>query len=94
MPSDSAEQWLKALIDIEPDDEMSDFAMMQMVRHTGDRYRDVEAKLRDKTIARLERRDAASHYIELARHGGQLDQQERAVVFGEALPIGLRLGAS
>ena len=92
VPSDSVEEWLKTLIEVEPDDDMTDFAMMQMARHTGDRYRDISTKLRDKTIARLERRDAAAHYIELARHGGQLDQEERAVVFGEALPIGLRLG--
>lgn len=92
VPSDSAESWLKELIQFEPDDRMTDFAMMQMARHTGDRYRDISESLRDKTIARLERRDAASHYIELARHGGQLDQEEQAVVFGESLPIGLRMG--
>ena len=47
--------------------------------------------LRDKAVARLERRGAAAHYIELVRHGGQLDDEEQAEVFGEALPIGLRL---
>ena len=39
----------------------------------------------------LERRDAPAHYVELVRRGGQLDDEEQADVFGEALPIGLRL---
>lgn len=91
VPGDSAEAWLKELIELEPDDSMTDFAIMQMARYTQDRYRDIDSSLRDKAVARLERRDAPAHYVELARLGGQLDQEEQAVVFGETLPIGLRL---
>lgn len=91
VPGDAAARWLKELMEIEPDDPMTDFAMMQLARCTDDRYRDIDAALRDKTIARLERRDAPAHYADLVRRGGQLDDEEQAEVFGEALPIGLRL---
>jgi hypothetical protein len=91
IPSDDAARWLKGLMEIEPDDAMTDFVMMQLARLTDDRYRDIGGSVRDKTIARLERRNAPAHYVDLVRHGGQLDEEEQAEVFGEALPIGLRL---
>jgi hypothetical protein len=92
VPSDAAGRWLKELLQLQPEEEMTDFTVMQLARHTGDRYREIDGKLRDRAVALLEKRGAAAHTIELARHGGQLDQEEQAVVFGEALPIGLRLG--
>ncbi len=91
VPADDAAPWLEELIALGIDEAMADVAMMQMARLTGDRYRDLSQPLRDKTAARLERRGAAEHYVELVRHGGQLGEEEQAEVFGEALPIGLRL---
>ncbi len=90
VPAADASRWLEELIEVSPDDPMADFALMQLSRHTDDRYRDISPSLQDKTAACLERRGAGPHFIELVRHGGQLDEEEQAEVFGESLPIGLR----
>jgi hypothetical protein len=35
--------------------------------------------------------DAPPHFVQLVREGGLLDSEEQGRVFGEALPIGLRI---
>jgi hypothetical protein len=73
------------------DDAMGALAAMQMARRTDDRYRDLAPKLRDKVLAWLQRSDAPHHFVELVQQGGQLDTEEQGMVFGEALPKGLRI---
>jgi len=92
VPSDTANIWLDALLDLGLEDDGAQFTLMQLARHTEDRYRDVSPKRRDRVLALLERSGAPDHYAELVRHGGRLDEEEQGLVFGEALPIGLRLG--
>ncbi len=60
-------------------------------RRTGDRYRDVGEPLRKDVVRWLEIHQAAPHLVTLVREGGQLDSQEEHEVFGESLPLGLRL---
>lgn len=66
-------------------------ALMQLARNTGDRYRDLDAMLRDRVAAWLSENQAAPHLIELVTQGGALAEEERNQVFGEALPKGLRI---
>jgi len=66
-------------------------AAMMMSRRTGDRYRDIDADLRDKVLNWLSDHDANSHFVKLVETGGELEEQEGAMVFGEALPIGLQI---
>jgi hypothetical protein len=75
-----------------PDNElMSHVAAMQMSRRTDDRHRDIDATLRARVMEWLSYRGAGEHLIELVRCGGSLDKNERGVVYGESMPIGLRI---
>jgi molecular chaperone DnaK (HSP70) len=66
-------------------------AVVQLARFTGDRHRDLSADLREQTIGYLKSINASEHAIGLVAHGGDLTQEQEAAVFGEALPLGIRL---
>ncbi len=91
VPAEKAGQWLKRLIDSFGGDPVGALAVMQIARKTDDRYRDLSPKQRDAAAAYLTRENAASHFITLVQSGGSLDREEQGLVFGEALPKGLRL---
>ncbi len=65
------------------------FAVMQMARLTGDRFRDVSNSVRERVLEWLAARGASDHYLELVREGGELDTGEERLVFGDSLPRGL-----
>jgi hypothetical protein len=67
------------------------FALVQLARLTGDRARDVDAAVRDKVIARLEKAGASATMLQPLREVVALSVEDEAVAFGEALPAGLRL---
>lgn len=94
VPVEEVRRWLTKLMELYADDPSSHLAAMQMARRTDDRYRDVSEKLRRKVVDWLELCEAPPHFIELVRDGGQLDNREQGLVFGEALPKGLRLTQS
>lgn len=91
VPVDNVSDWLRRLMQSGSDSPEALLAVMQMARRTGDRYRDIPDKLRDTVGVWLERNGAAGHFLELVRQGGQLDTEEQGLVFGEALPKGLRI---
>jgi hypothetical protein len=87
-----AARWIGTLLDdAKTGDAMLQFALVQLARRTGDRYRDVNDEVRSRVLAWLDEAGAASHHLQLVREGGQLDTEEAGRVFGEALPKGLRL---
>ncbi|QDU27576.1 Chaperone protein DnaK [Anatilimnocola aggregata] len=92
--ADVAATWLHALLQIETPDAQTVFAVVQLARKTGDRYRDIPELIRDRVLAWLEQQNAAAHILELVRAGGQLDVEEQSRAFGESLPKGLRLGGA
>ena len=63
-------------------------AVMQLARKTGDRYRDIGQSTRELALETLENRE---HLAVLVREIAQLDTDEQTAVFGETLPLGLRL---
>jgi hypothetical protein len=79
------------LADSKPGDALLQFAVVQLARRTGDRYRDVDEEHRQAALQWLSTNSVATHQIELVRNGGQLDSEEAGRVFGESLPKGLRL---
>jgi hypothetical protein len=91
VPAETAAKWLKQLMESGGDDPTFLLAAMQLARRTGDRYRDVSEKLRGKVLDWLGKRAAPPHFLQLVREGGQLDTEEQGLVFGEALPKGLRI---
>lgn len=91
-PRETVEHWLKTLWQHAPrDPATSALAVMQMARHTDDRYRDVSEKCQREAVTWLRDLEAPVHLVELVRSGGQLDIDEQRQVFGESLPKGLRL---
>lgn len=67
------------------------FALVQLARRTDDRHRDLRDETRLALAAWLAARGAAEHLVALVRDGGQLQQEEQRLVFGESLPRGLRI---
>jgi hypothetical protein len=91
VPVEHAARWLDAIIGRPEEWLLSNVAVMQMSRRAGDRHRDVDSALRDRIMKWLSDRGAAEHLIERVRSGGSLDDEERGVVYGESMPIGLRV---
>ena len=91
VPAEVAGGWLRKLMEISSGDAMERLSVMQIARRTDDRYRDLAAKLRDQALAWLGDQAAPAHFLELVGQGGTLDSEEQGMVFGEALPKGLRI---
>ena len=88
-----AEKWLDLLMTQPNPDGTTFLAAMQLARKTGDRYRDVSEQRREEVIEWLRENDGPQHLHQLVAEGGQLDEEEQGRVFGESLPLGLRLGS-
>jgi hypothetical protein len=67
------------------------FALVQMARLTGDRYRDLSEGARGRVVEWLVVHGAPGHFVSLVREGGRLEAEEQRSVFGESLPRGLRI---
>ena len=90
LPPETVEKWLEALGPATARKETA-FAVMQLTRRTGDRYRDVTPAVRKRALAWLRDSGAPPHYAELVENGGGLAASEQQAMLGDALPAGLRL---
>ncbi len=91
MPAEVVESWLTTLIGLKHQNPTAQFAVVQMSRLTGDRYRDLSDPTRQKVLNWLTQCDAPSHFESLVRQGGELAAEEQRAAFGESLPRGLRI---
>ncbi len=97
VPASEAAAWCDRLIDFDrqqTSDEINSqmmLAIVQLARKTGDRFRDVSAETRDRAIDHLVDRGAPEHNCDLLRKGGKLESEEAATIFGDSLPLGIRL---
>jgi len=91
VPVEAASRWLGALMGVRVPDETDKLAVLQLARRTGDRYRDVDDRLRREVIDWLESHHAPAHFAELVAALGTLDREEQGRVFGESLPKGLQV---
>ncbi|MEN6406936.1 MAG: Hsp70 family protein [Thermoguttaceae bacterium] len=91
VPARTAARWVERLIAASWCDVERSLAVMQLARRTDDRYRDVPEKLRAEAAGWLDGMAVPSHFAELVRRGGSLDDEEQGLVFGESLPVGLRI---
>lgn len=92
--SEVVETWLERLMAIKEGRRELAFAVMQLARRTGDRFRDVSEPLRERAAAWLEAAGARHHYAQLVRRGGELETGEERLVFGDSLPAGLTIRGS
>ncbi len=91
VPPEVAAQWLEPLLGERTAEPMLRLAVMQLARKTEDRYRDIPEKLRKKVLEWLTVTGAPEHYVQLVAEGGKLDREEEETLFGEQLPVGLKL---
>ncbi|MCS7237017.1 MAG: hsp70 family protein [Thermoguttaceae bacterium] len=88
---DVVSEWLERLLKIELNDPHFHLALMQLARKTDDRFRDVPERLRRRVADWLRKHSAKEHLIQLVVQGGQLEKEETEAIFGEKLPLGLRV---
>ncbi len=67
------------------------FAVVQLARRVGDRHRDIDEAVRAETVQYLASIAAPPHFMILVTAGGLLSSEEETAVFGETLPLGIRL---
>lgn len=95
VPAEAAGAWLTRFVgnvwEAVSDESLARLAVMQLARRTDDRYRDLPESLRERASTWLRQHDAPAHFRQLVTEGGRLDSDEQGLIFGEALPRGLRL---
>ncbi|WP_250655823.1 Hsp70 family protein [Alkalimarinus coralli] len=89
---DDVQQWLPQLLKIDwKKNQQAAFAAVLMTRMSGDRSRDVDDDWRKKVIDKLSAAKAPASWIEMVEMVKELDEAETKRVFGEGLPVGLKL---
>lgn len=92
LPAAISEDWISRLLkEQDLQDSTTQYALMQLARKTGDRYRDISESLRRRTADLLTQAAAADDLVGLIRQGGTLSQEDTEVLLGESLPWGLQL---
>ncbi len=88
----TATAWVRALLALDwKTAEGAAFATVLIARRTGDRERDLTEDVRDAVLARLDAEGAPPAWARLVREVAALEDGERRIVFGDALPPGLRI---
>ncbi len=91
LPVEVVEAWVQRIVAEESWPDSATFAIVQMTRRTGDRYRDVSEATRRAALEWLRGCNAPGHYLELVEQGGELQANERALALGESLVRGLQI---
>jgi molecular chaperone DnaK (HSP70) len=92
---DIVQQWLDALLPFEPG-HVSErvswlFCLGQLARRSGQRALDIDDPHRESVLTLLRREGASLHLVRGVEHVVALADEEQSEMFGESLPIGLRL---
>lgn len=67
------------------------FALAQLARVTGDRARDLDPGVRDQVLAVLAAADAPVSWRKMVTEIVELEAEDKARAFGDALPVGLSI---
>ncbi len=90
-----AETWLDAILPFQPGNASErlawSFCLAQLARKSGQRALDVDDGHRDRVLEALRSGSVPSHWIRMVEETVELEGEEESQMFGEALPIGLRL---
>jgi len=92
--AEQAAPLLESLIQSDSPEPMRQLAVMQIAQKTEDRYRDIQPKQRADVVQWLHRTDAPSRMIQAVEKGGGASSEDAAAIFGESLPLGIRLKAN
>ncbi|MBL8793663.1 MAG: Hsp70 family protein [Planctomycetia bacterium] len=89
------EGWLDVLLPFEPSHPSERlgwaFCLAQLARKTGQRALDLDDVYRDKVLAVLRAQSIPAHWVKLVEEVVESEADEQSQMFGESLPIGLRL---
>ena len=89
------ENWLDGLARFQPGHESERtawaFCLAQLARRTGQRALDVDDAHREMVLAVLRNLSIPPHWIKMVEDVVELEAEEQSQMFGESLPIGLRL---
>jgi molecular chaperone DnaK (HSP70) len=92
------ERWLDMLLGFEPrhPSERSSwaFCLAELARRTGQRALDIDESHREKVATVLRGQQVPEHWIQMVEQVAELEREEQSQLFGESLPIGLRLAQS
>ncbi|GAB3653005.1 Hsp70 family protein [Ramlibacter alkalitolerans] len=92
VPADAAAAWLEVLLALDwKQVDGAAAAAANLARLSGDRVRDLPADLREQVVDRLTALRAPPAWIARVREVVPLDDAGQQGVFGEALPLGLKL---
>ncbi|RAS38774.1 Hsp70 family protein [Paraburkholderia bryophila] len=92
VPPEIAAQWLGAILALDwKKVDPAAFAAVQIARMSGDRSRDLADDLRHTVVRRLEAANAPRAWITMVSERVELDNADEGRVFGESLPVGLKL---
>jgi hypothetical protein len=92
------ETWLDAILPFEAGHESErlawSFCLAQLARRSGQRALDVDDSHRRSVLTALRSHSAPNHWAQMVEEVTQLEGEEQSQMFGESLPIGLRLVSS
>jgi len=91
VPREEVASWVAQLTSQRGEVGERPLTLVQLARKTGDRFRDLPTEARETALDWLDAAEAPAHYRQLVAEGGRLAGEEEAAVFGEALPLGIRL---
>jgi hypothetical protein len=90
-----AEQWLVAILSFEPGNQHErtgcGFCLTQLARRTGQRALDIDDSHRQSVLTLLKAGNFPHKWVRMVEEVTEVEGEEQSEMFGEALPIGLRL---
>jgi len=89
------QKWIDTLVTFEPGHQSErmawTFCLAQLARRSGQRAIDVDDHHRQQVLNVLKAQDVPEHWARMVEEVVELEADEQSQMFGEALPIGLRL---
>lgn len=90
-----AQTWLDAILGFEPGNQSERlawcFCLAQLARRNGQRALDIDDSHRRSVLAVLDNQRTPPHWARMVEEVADLDTEEESQMFGESLPMGLRL---
>jgi molecular chaperone DnaK (HSP70) len=91
----TAQRWLDQLLSFEPGHDSErlawGFCLSQLARRSGQRALDVDDSHRQSVLTVLRSLNVPAHWVRMVEEVSEMEGEEQSQMFGESLPIGLRL---
>jgi hypothetical protein len=89
------QEWIETIFAFEPGHDSERlawaFCLAQLARRSGQRAIDIDDSHRQSVLAVLKEQPVPPHWVQMVEEVSELATEEQSQMFGEALPIGLRL---